>query len=96
MNVGFLTKLFGSQNQRELKRLWPLVQKIGSLEPEIKKLSDDRLRAKTGEFREKLGQGALLNDLLPEAFAVVREASIRTLKMRHFDVQLLGGVVLHE
>ncbi|RMG49629.1 MAG: preprotein translocase subunit SecA, partial [Acidobacteria bacterium] len=91
-----LTKIFGSANERYLKRKRPLVEYINSLEPRIKKLSDDQLRAKTAEFKERLDQGATLEDLLPEAFAVVREASVRTTGMRHFDVQLLGGIVLHE
>jgi len=91
-----LHKIFGSKNERELKRLQPLVEEINSLEPEIHALSDSRLQAKTGEFREQIEKGASLDDLLPEAFAVVREASLRTLKMRHFDVQLIGGIVLHQ
>ena len=91
-----LRKIFGSQNDRTLKRLWPVVAKINALEADVKKLSDDALRAKTDEFRKRLADGATLDDLLPEAFAVVRETSVRTLKMRHFDVQLIGGMVLHE
>jgi preprotein translocase subunit SecA len=91
-----LKKVFGSKNERELKRLQPLVEQINQLEPQIEKLSDSDLRAKTGEFRQRLERGATLDDLLPEAFAAVREAGKRTLNMRHFDVQLLGGVVLHE
>ncbi len=91
-----MKKLFGSQNERDLKRLNPLVEQINALEPSIEKLSDDELRGKTAEFRQRLSEGAKLDDLLPEAFACVREASKRTLKMRHFDVQLLGGIVLHQ
>lgn len=91
-----LKKVFGSKNERELKRLQPLVEQINQLESEIDKLSDHDLRAKTGEFRQRLDQGATLDDLLPEAFAAVREAGKRQLNMRHFDVQLLGGMVLNE
>jgi preprotein translocase subunit SecA len=96
MIVGVLKKIFGSANERELKRLAPIVDEINSFEPEISKLSDDQLRGKTAEFRQRLENGEELDNLLPEAFAVVREASARTLGMRPFDVQLLGGVVLHQ
>jgi len=89
-------KLFGSDNERTLKKISPLVSVINDLEPRIEPLTDGQLRAKTAEFKEKLAQGASLDDILPEAFAVVREASRRTTKMRHFDVQLVGGVVLHQ
>jgi preprotein translocase subunit SecA len=95
MLMNFLTKIFGSSNERELKRLQPLVEEINSLEPGIQELSDDALRGRTAMFKEKVAQGAELDDILPEAFAVVREASVRTLKMRHFDAQLIGGIVLH-
>lgn len=91
-----LKKLIGTKNERELRRIKPVLEKVNSLEPEISKLTNDRLRAKTGEFKLKLEQGATLDDLLPEAFAVVREVAKRTLNMRHFDVQIIGGVVLHE
>jgi preprotein translocase subunit SecA len=91
-----ITKIFGTQNERDLKKLQPYVAAIGALEPEIQKLSDAQLQAKTAEFREKLKQDATLDDLLTEAFAVVREAARRTVWMRHFDVQLIGGVVLHQ
>jgi preprotein translocase subunit SecA len=90
-----LAKVIGTQNERELKKLRPLVEQINAVEPSIRPLTDDQLRAKTGEFRERLAQGAPLDDLLPEAFAVVREAGWRAVKMRHFDVQLIGGIVLH-
>jgi preprotein translocase subunit SecA len=89
-------KLFGTDNERTLKKIRPLVSVINDLEPRVQPLSDDQLRAKTAEFKEKLAQGASLDDILPEAFAVVREASRRTTRMRHFDVQLVGGVVLHQ
>lgn len=90
-----LKKIFGSKNDRELRRLAPLVDQINALEPDIRRLSDAQLQAKTGEFKERLGRGAELDDLLPEAFAVAREASLRVLRMRPFDVQLIGGMVLH-
>ena len=89
------TNVLGSRNQRVLRRLWKTVEKINSLEPQISALSDEALQVKTIEFRERLQGGATLDDLLPEAFAVVREVSKRTLNMRHFDVQLIGGMVLH-
>jgi len=89
-------KIFGTKNKRDLKRLQPYASAISELEPQIQSLSDDQLRAKTAEFKEKLEQGASLDDILIEAFAVVREAGKRTINMRHFDVQLIGGVVLHQ
>jgi preprotein translocase subunit SecA len=91
-----ITKVFGTKNERDLKKLQPLAAAISELEPRIQALSDAELRAKTAEFKEKLGQGAGLDDILTEAFAVVREAGRRTVRMRHFDVQLIGGVVLHQ
>ncbi len=91
-----LKKIFGSKNERELRRLQPLVDRINQLEPAMQRLSDAELQAKTPEFKERLRQGASLEDLLPEAFAVAREASVRVLGLRPFDVQLLGGIVLHE
>jgi len=91
-----LKKVFGSKNERELNKLRPIVEQINALEPQMKSLSDDQLKAKTGAFREQIDHGATLDELLPEAFAVVREASVRTLSMRHFDVQLIGGIVLHQ
>jgi preprotein translocase subunit SecA len=90
-----LAKVVGTQNERELKRLRPLVEKVNAFEPAIKQLSDEQLRATTAEFRERLAKGETLADLLPEAFAVVREAGWRAVHMRHFDVQLIGGAVLH-
>src|SRR5215204_3165117 len=107
----FLTKLFGSSNQRFLKSILPLVEKINSFEPSMQALSDNELRARTAAFKERVQQAvgettdkderkrrerAILDELLPEAFAVVREASVRTTSMRHFDVQLIGGIVLHQ
>lgn len=91
-----LQKIFGSKNERELNRLKPLVVAINTLEPAMTKLRDDELKAKTSEFRNRLDQGESLDDLLPEAFAVVRETAKRTLGQRHFDVQLMGGIILHE
>jgi preprotein translocase subunit SecA len=91
-----LAKIFGTKNEREIKAMLPMVQAINDLEPAMKELSDIDLAAKTIEFKEKLAQGATLDDLLVEAFAVVREAGRRVLNMRHFDVQLIGGMVLHK
>ena len=88
--------IFGSANDRFVKKQFKTVQKINSLEPEISKLSDEELKAKTLEFRQRLKDGWTLDDLLPEAFAVVREAAKRTLGQRHYDVQLIGGIVLHK
>jgi len=90
-----LSKVFGTKNDRIIKGVLPIVEEISRLEPELVRLSDAELRAKTAEFRERLERGETLDDLLPEAFATVREASKRTLGQRHYDVQLLGGVVLH-
>ncbi|HPI24123.1 MAG TPA: preprotein translocase subunit SecA, partial [Spirochaetota bacterium] len=91
-----LSLFFGTKHERDIKRLTPLVQRINALEPDMKKLSLDEMRSKTAEFRRRLERGETLDDLLPEAFALAREASLRTLGMRPFDVQLMGGVVLHE
>ncbi|MEK6672187.1 MAG: preprotein translocase subunit SecA [Nitrospirota bacterium] len=91
-----LKKIFGTKNERELKRLWPIVEKINGMEPAVSSLTDSGLKDKTGEFRKRLESGETLDDILPETFAVVREVSKRTLRMRHFDVQLIGGIVLHE
>jgi preprotein translocase subunit SecA len=91
-----LTRIFGSKNERELKGLRPFVDQINSLQEEVGRLDDEQLRGRTPRFRERLDQGEPLDHLLPEAFAVVREASARTLKMRHFDCQLIGGMVLHQ
>jgi preprotein translocase subunit SecA len=91
-----LTKVFGSKNERELKRLQPAVDRINALEPAMQAMSADELRAQTARFKERVESGESLDELLPEAFAAVREASVRTLKMRHFDVQLIGGMVLHQ
>jgi preprotein translocase subunit SecA len=94
--MGFLDKLLGTSSESKLKKLKPKVAAINALEPEMQKLSDEQLRHKTAEFKERLKNGETLDDLLVEAFAVVREAGVRTVGMRHFDVQLLGGMVLHQ
>ena len=96
MVSNLLTKVFGSKNERELKKIQPVVEKISALEPRMQAMSDDELKAQTQPFKDRLNTGESLDDLLPEAFAAVREASVRTLGMRHFDVQLIGGMVLHQ
>ncbi|NVO00114.1 MAG: preprotein translocase subunit SecA [Geobacteraceae bacterium] len=90
-----LKKIVGSKNDRELKRMWPIVEKINSMEPQLQALSDDELRGKTAQFRERYQKGETLESILPEAFAVCREGGKRALGMRHFDVQLIGGMVLN-
>lgn len=94
--MGFLQKLFGTHSENELKRIYPIVDQIEALEPEIKGLSDSALQDKTREFKERYAKGETLDALLPEAFAVVREASVRTIGLRHFRVQLIGGIILHQ
>lgn len=94
--MGLLKAIFGTKNDREVKRMRKTVAKINSLEPEYEKLSDEELRGKTEEFKKRLTNGETLDDILVEAFAVVREGSKRVLRMRHYDVQLIGGIVLHE
>ncbi len=96
MGINILTKIFGSRNDRLLKQYRGVVVRINALEPQFEKLDDSALQAKTGEFRERITKGESLEALLPEAFAVVREASKRVMKMRHFDVQLMGGMSLHQ
>ncbi len=91
-----IKKFVGSKNERELKRMWPIVEKISAMEPAISKLSDDQLRDKTNEFKGRIGRGETVEAILPEAFAVCREAGKRVLGMRHFDVQLIGGMVLNQ
>ncbi len=91
-----MKKVFGSRNDRLVKRMMKTVQQINDLEPEISALSDEQLKAKTQEFRDRLDSGTSLDDLMPEAFAVVREAGKRVMGMRHFDVQLIGGMVLNQ
>ncbi|MBO4848816.1 MAG: preprotein translocase subunit SecA [Clostridia bacterium] len=94
--MGFIDKLLGRTSEQQVKKLMPTVARINALEPAMKALSDEELRAKTVEFRDRLKKGETLDDLLPEAFAAVREAAVRTVGMRHFDVQLVGGIVLHQ
>ena len=93
---GFLRKLFGSSNERRIKGYRPRVDEINALEGELEKLTDDALRARTDEFRKELADGKTLDDILVPAFATCREAAKRTLGQRHFDVQLIGGMILHE
>src|SRR4051794_12999258 len=90
-----LAKIFGTKHEREMKTLRPLITAINELEPGMQQLSDEQLAAKTQEFKQKLANGATLDDILVEAFATVREAGRRVLNMRHYDVQLIGGIVLH-
>src|SRR5688572_18580597 len=93
--MGLLQAIFGSKNQRELKKLHPRVVRINELEPAMQKKSDAELKAVTGELKARLAKGETLDDILPEAFAAVREASVRVTGMRHYDVQLIGGMALH-
>ncbi|MEK7663892.1 MAG: preprotein translocase subunit SecA [Patescibacteria group bacterium] len=94
--MSIFTKIFGDSNQKVAKSLQPITEKINSLEPEIQKLSEDQLKEKTKELKERLAKGGTLDDILSEAFALVREAALRTLNQRHFDVQLMGGIILHQ
>ncbi len=94
--MGLFSKFVGTHSEREVKRVLPIVDKIESLEPEMEKLSDEELRGKTAEFKKRLADKETLDDILPEAYAVVREASKRTIGLRHFRVQLIGGVILHQ
>lgn len=94
--MGLLQKIFGTHSENELKRIYPIADHIEALEPQIQQLSDMELRDKTREFKERLANGETLDDILPEAFAVVREAAVRTLGMRHYRVQLIGGMILHQ
>ncbi len=94
--MSIITKFFGDANEKYLKKLQPTIEKINSLEPEFEKIPSEKLKEKTAEFKERLGKGEGLDDILPEAFALVREGAKRTLNQRHFDVQLIGGIVLHQ
>ena len=94
--MGLIQKIFGTHSENELKRIYPIVDAIEALEPEMQKLSDNELRDKTREFKERLAGGETLDDILPEAFAVVREAAYRSLGMKHYRVQLIGGIILHQ
>src|SRR5207247_105274 len=91
-----LTKFIGSKNERDLKKMQPTIARVNELEADCKRLSDAELAGLTPKFRQRLADGETLEDLLPEAFAAVREASVRTLGLRHYDVQLIGGIVLHQ
>ena len=93
--VNIVKKIFGTENDRKLKKLRPLIAKINGLEPQFSALTDEQLRGKTDEYKSRLEKGETLDDLLPEAFATVREAAKRTLGQRHYDVQLIGGITLH-
>ncbi|MCA9690636.1 MAG: preprotein translocase subunit SecA, partial [Myxococcales bacterium] len=88
-------KVFGTKHERQMKKMRPLVSRIGDLEPALQKLDDAALRGRTAEFRQRLANGESLDSLLPEAFATVREAAVRTLGMRHYDVQIVGGIAMH-
>ena len=94
--MGLLQKIFGTHSENELKRIYPIVDAIEALEPQMQKLTDGELKSKTKEFKERLAQGETLDDILPEAYAAVREASVRTLGMKHYRVQLIGGIILHQ
>ena len=94
--MGLLQKLFGTHSENELKRIYPIAEAIEALEPAMQELSDNELKGKTREFKERLKEGESLDDILPEAFAVVREAAVRTLGMKHYRVQLIGGIILHQ
>ncbi|MGZ3525936.1 MAG: DEAD/DEAH box helicase, partial [Thermodesulfobacteriota bacterium] len=91
-----IKKIVGSKNERELRRIQPLIERINAIEPKVSPLSDDQLRAKTSEFKERIERGESIEEILLDAFAVVRETAKRTLGERHYDVQLIGGIVLHE
>ena len=92
--MGIIEEIFGTHSENELKRIYPIVDRIEALESEMKALSDEELKGKTREFKDRLGEGETLDDILPEAYAVVREAAFRVLGMRHYRVQLIGGVIL--
>ena len=94
--MGLFEKIFGTYSDRELKRVIPIADKVMNLEDEFSKLSDHDLRGKTAEFKERLKNGETLDDLLPEAFATMREAAWRVLGMKHFRVQVIGGIILHQ
>ncbi len=96
MIANILTKVIGSKNERELNKIKPFVEKVNAFEPQMQAMSDEQLKTQTGLFKERLNNGESIDDILPEAFATVREASVRTLDMRHFDAQLIGGVALHQ
>ena len=94
--MGLIQKLFGTHSENELKRIYPIADAIEALDSEMQSLSDEELRNKTKEFKERLANGETLDDILPEAYAAVREAAYRTLGMKHYRVQLIGGIILHQ
>ena len=94
--MGIFSKIFKSYSEKEVKRIMPIIENINGLEEEISKLTDEELKNKTNIFKKQIEEGKTLDEILPEAFAVVREASKRVLGMRHFDVQLIGGIILHQ
>ena len=94
--MSVLSKVFGTRSEREVKRISGLVDKIEALRPEMQKLSDEELKGKTREFKNRLAEGETLDDILPEAYATVREAAKRVLNMEHYRVQLIGGIILHQ
>ena len=94
--MGILSKVFGTHSERELKRIMPLVDKVEALRPTMQALSDEELRGKTEEYKKRLANGETLDDLLPEAYATVREAAKRTIGLEHFRVQIIGGIILHQ
>ena len=94
--MGLFTKIFGTRSQREIKQIQPIVNKVLALENEYKNLSEDALKAKTAEFKNRLAGGETLDDILPEAFAAIREAADRVLGMRPYPVQIMGGIILHQ
>ncbi|MBQ4300411.1 MAG: preprotein translocase SecA, partial [Lachnospiraceae bacterium] len=94
--MSLIEKIFGTHSEHELKRIYPIVDQVEALSEEMGKLSDDELRAQTDKFKERLAQGETLDDLLPEAYATVREAAKRVLGMEHFRVQIIGGIILHQ
>lgn len=93
--MALLKKILGDPNEREVKKLRSVIDKVNDLEASVEKLGDEQLKDRTDEFKEKLSSGAKLDDILPEAFATIREAAKRTIGQRHFDVQLIGGMILH-
>ena len=95
-DMNIIEKIFGTHSENELKRIYPIVDKIEALGPEMEALSDEELRGKTREFKERLKEGETLDDILPEAFAVVREGAYRSIGMRHYRVQMIGGIILHQ
>ena len=94
--MSIFTKLFGTHSQNELKRIYPIADRIEAMDAEMQQLSDEELRNKTQEFKERLANGETLDDILPEAYAVVREAAWRAIGMKHYYVQIVGGIILHQ